>query len=159
MRIILNKNELATLWCQINEMCDFCTRIKDKSYNTPFNFKEKYVKYKASYYWHEKENRLVNDLLGEMGDESLYALVYNHDSFEFNPNEEFLSNKYWYDTERDVNVYFPSYYPDGDYHFFVSKDFTYGLFGVPFRNEIYAVNNKLITQISKKTEALGLVLL
>ena len=39
----------------------------------------------------------------------------------------------YYDRVRDCTVYFPEYYPDGDYHFFVSKEWSFGLYGHPWK--------------------------
>ena len=42
------------------------------------------------------------------------------------------------------NVYFPSYYPNGDYHFFIDKDWSFGMFGHPWKQEIVVWGKELI---------------
>lgn len=57
---------------------------------------------------------------------------------------------------KEVNVYFPTYYPNGDYYAFVSLNYEYGLFGHPFKQCIYVVGDKLIELFEKNRGALGL---
>ena len=51
------------------------------------------------------------------------------------------------------------YYPDGDYHFFVSKDWAFGLYGHPWRKELIVVGEGLIAAIEKKRVELGMILI
>ena len=62
----------------------------------------------------------------------------------------------YYDDERECNVYFPEYYPDGDYHFFASKDWEFGLYGHPWRKELIVVGEELLFAIEKHLTELGL---
>ena len=112
--------------------------------------------YKLTTVWSEEQECLVNEIFKHMSFDSIYALDWNHDCFEFNPYDYQQMSKQWFDKERNCNVYFPSYYPNGDYFFFVSKDFTYGLFGHPWRREIYVIGDALIKQFELNKEFLEL---
>lgn len=70
-----------------------------------------------------------------------------HDAFLYLPGENRETE--WHDDARMCNVYFPSYYPDGDYYFFIAQDFSYGILGHPWRKELYIFGEKLIAEFEK----------
>lgn len=107
--------------------------------------------------WNEKEEKLVNNIFKQMSIDDIYALNWQHDCFEFNPKEEIPLYYHYYDKDRDCNVYFPSYYPDGDYHFFISKDWSYGLLSHPWKREIYVFGNEFIKKFEDKINELHLI--
>lgn len=88
----------------------------------------------------------------------MYALDWNHDCFEFSPMEDISMNYNYYDSDRQCQVYFPTYYPDGDYYFFFDGTWNYGIFGQPWRNEIIIMGKELIKRFEKNKEKLGLEL-
>ncbi len=88
----------------------------------------------------------------EKGEEYLFSIF----SGECELCEQTSRNSQGHMGRPGRNVYFPSCFPNGDYYFFVAKDFSYGLFGVPFKNELYVTNKKLISLISEKANELGL---
>jgi hypothetical protein len=53
-------------------------------------------------------------------------------------------------------VYFPSYYPNGDYYFFGDAEWKYGLFGHPWLNEIIVSGEELIRLFEENSQALGI---
>ena len=55
-------------------------------------------------------------------------------------------------------MYFPTYYPDGDYYFFFDGTWNYGIFGQSWRNEIIIMGKELIKRFEKNKEKLGLEL-
>ncbi len=69
-----------------------------------------------------------------------------------------LQNQNYYDSDRQCQVYFPTYYPDGDYYFFFDGTWNYGIFGQPWRNEIIIMGKELIKRFEKNKEKLGLEL-
>ena len=97
----------------------------------------------------EQKKALINRILCEVVAEEMFALDWQHDCFSFDPNEKIPTGNMYYDSERNVNAYFPGYYPDGDYHFFVSKDWRFGLYGHPWRKELIVVGEELISEIEK----------
>lgn len=92
-----------------------------------------------------------------MANKNIYALDWQHDCFIFNPYDNIPMNTEWYDNERECNVYFPTYYPNEDYHAFVAMDYTYGIFGYPWSEEIYIVGEKLINLFNEYKSELNLI--
>lgn len=155
MKVILDEKVYDEIWDKIYRDYKFHPSVDTKV--IPFNFKVKYVCYKLNNYWTAEQEKLVNDIFKSLSDDDLYALEWESDCYEYNPKEEIELGYNYYDEERDCNVYFPSYYPNGDYYFFVSKDWEYGMFGHPWRKEIYLIGDKLINEFAKKEKKLGLV--
>ena len=108
-------------------------KIWDKIYNEfkfnpstdvnikPFSFIITSKCYKLSTVWNEEQECLVNEIFKNLSLDNIYALDWNHDCYEFNPYDYQQISKQWYDTERKCNVYFPTYYPNGDYLFLLVK--------------------------------------
>ena len=89
--------------------------------------------------------------------EKMYALDWNHDCFEFSPMEDISMNYNYYDPDRQCQVYFPTYYPDGDYYFFIDSTWDCGIFGHPWRNEIIVTGKELIKRFEKNKGRLRLL--
>ena len=92
-------------------------------------------------------------------DGKMYALDWQHSVFLFNPRENIelttivvKDDKYF---GGEYMAYFPSYYPDGDYHFFIDKDFKFGYLGHPWRQEVWVFGDMLIQQFENIYEDLG----
>lgn len=134
-----------------DELC-FCSQSED--WLSP---KGAYRKYRLDKYWEEPQDRLVRDILIKAGLREMFAVDIHHDYFFF----DLLENiPYWYtflDPERNCTVYFPSFYPDGDYHFFFNEDISCGLFGHPWRKEIYVLGEGLIQLFDENSGELGIV--
>lgn len=89
----------------------------------------------------------------------MYALDWNHSAFLFD-----LENP---DDRKSVRVedgsfpgggydaYFPSFYPDGDYCFFIDEFFEYGYLGYPWRREIWVFGDEMIKGFDDIYEKLG----
>ncbi len=108
--------------------------------------------------WTQAQERIVNEIFCGMEQPQLYALDWNHDCFLFSPAEPHGAglDDWWYDEARDCRVYFPSYYPDGDYHAFMAKDLRWGMMGSPWKERIYVVGERLIAAFEENSGALGL---
>lgn len=151
MKVILDEKLYDDIWDEFEKRFKFDSRSK-----IPFVFDMNYEIFDLNSGWDEKQEKIVNNIFKEISDDDIYALDYWHDCFEFNPKEDIPYLYNYHDNDRDVQVYFPRYYPDGDYHFFVSKDFSYGLLGHPWRKEIYVFGHKLIKGIKKKSKELNI---
>ena len=101
-------------------------------------------------------NSIVNSLFVQLGNKELYALDWQHDCFVFSPEDYGKLVKEYQDDTRDCNVYFPDYYPNGDYHFFIDPDWQFGMFGHPWLNQIAVFGEDLIKLIDIHAKELGL---
>lgn len=101
-------------------------------------------------------NSVVNSLFVQLGCPELYALDWQHDCFIFSPRDYGKLVKEYYDDTRESNVYFPDYYPDGDYHFFTDPKLRFGMFGHPWLKQIAVFGEDLIRLFDLNAEKLGL---
>ena len=102
--------------------------------------------------WTDEQEYLINSFLEELVSDEVYAFDWQHDCFLFSPKEYIPFNYEYYDTNRKCNVYFPTYYPNGDYHLFFDPDWNYGIFGNPWKKEIIIMGKILIEKFeSNKT--------
>ena len=154
MKIILDNKEYKNIWDNIYSNFKFDPSVDQKV--NPFEFDNDYVCYKLNSVWSEEQEKIVNEIFKEISQDNLYALDWNHDCFEYNPSENIELDYHYHDNDRNVEVYFPSYYPNGDYYFFVSKDLKYGMLGHPWRKEIYVFGKELIEAFSKNENELNI---
>lgn len=154
MKVILDEKLYNKIWDKIYNEYKFCPSINNTV--IPFEFNVEYVCYKLNSYWNMEQEKAVNNIFKSLSNDDLYALDWQHDCFEYNPNENIELGYHYYDKDRRVEVYFPSYYPDGDYHMFLSKDWSYGVLGHPWRKEIYIFGKKLIKEFKKMENELDI---
>lgn len=152
MNVILDEKLYNSIWDRVYNEFGFRTKNEE----VPFRFTIVYKIYKLKSVWNEEQELIVNEIFKRLSMDDIYALDWQHDCFEFNPKEEIPLDYNYYDEERQCNVYFPSYYPNGDYHFFISKDWKYGILGHPWRKEIYVFGESLIEQIEGKKDDLNM---
>lgn len=152
---VLDDDEENRVWDQIFSEFDFEPASVRKGV-LPFRIEKEHRVYQLKKIWNEDEERLVNGLMCELGEEELYALNWQHDCFAFSPETEYQYQLQWYDEERGVNVYFPSYWPDGDYYFFLTKDFSTGFLGHPWRKEIWVIGKKMIEAFERVKDVLDI---
>lgn len=154
MKVILDKNVYNDIWDNIYKKFKFKPSVDTNV--KPFEFDIDYKSYKLKSVWNEEQEKIVNNIFKQISNDEIYALDWQHDCFEFNPKEEIPLDYQYHDNKRDCEVYFPSYYPNGDYYFFISKDFSYGLLGHPWREEIYVFGNELIKNFKSKEKELDI---
>ena len=99
--------------------------------------------------WDEKREKIVNEIFKGLTDGDIYALDWQHDCFLFSPHEDITYFYNYYDAERDVQVYFPEYYPNGDYHFFMDVNRRFGMFGNPLNQQMIVFGEELIAELDK----------
>lgn len=156
MEIILDRDRYNAIW---DKICyDFlfapsAWKVNDDLWLS-FPFKSK--KYRLNCYFSEKQEQIINSIFCSVNPQNMYALDWQHDCFIYNPCEEIPLEYWFYDAERNCSVYFPSYYPDGDYHFFASFDWSLGLYGHPWKKEIIVVGENLIQEFEKAQSVLSL---
>ena len=151
MQVILDEKEYRVLWDRVFHEYGF-DREQEAWLRPPLPYK----KYRLAQLWTEEQERTVNSIFKALCPGKMYALDWQHDCMIFSPAEEIPLNFSFYDKERDCNVYFPSYFPNGDFYFFLSADWRLGLFGHPWRSEIYVVGDALTAAFDRIREQLAL---
>ena len=89
--------------------------------------------------------------------QQLYLQIYFCDLVLKQVTKYDIINFEYFDETRECNVYFPTYYPDGDYHFFFDKNFEIGLFGHPWLREVFVLGEKLIQKFDSNKNNLRIV--
>lgn len=88
-----------------------------------------------------------------------YALDWQHSAFKFSPNNIQEQQSTWVNDERysggGYNAYFPPFYPDGDYCFFIDENFENGYLGHPWRQEVWVFGSALQNEMIKIYHKLG----
>lgn len=153
MKVILDKS----IWNRVFDFFEFDSQSGFRFVKKGLELNVNYNVYKLGNVWTEEQEKIVNDVFKEMSNEDIYALDWQHDCFEFNPNEQIPLDYQYHDDDRNCEVYFPSYYPNGDYYLFISKDFSYGLLGHPWLKEIYVFGDELIKRFEEIKEKLNIV--
>ena len=157
MRII-TQEEYRKIWDKLYDEYKFFPHPYDKTkeWLMPKGTIKKYRIKDTGYIWNEKQESLINEILCKVVNEEMYALDWQHTCFAYNPNEWIPVDYHYFDAERNYEVWFPTYYPNGDYYFFVSKDWSVGLYGHPWRKELIVVGDQLICEIDKNRVILSL---
>ena len=151
MQVITDEKLYKSIWDKIFQTYHFSTQ-NEKWLCPDMEFDV----YRCGTLWDETQEAIVNQIICRIVGEEMYALDWQHDCFIFHPDENIPLWYHYYDRERDCEVYFPSYYPNGDYHFFVSKDWSFGLFGHPWRNELIVTGAALMQAIAEAADDLDL---
>ncbi len=154
MKVILDEKLYDDIWNRIEKEYKFYPSVNKKI--NAFEFSIENICYQLNCCWSAEQEEIVNDIFKKLSNDDLYALDWQHDCFGYNPNENIELGYHYYDKDRKVEVYFPSYYPNGDYHMFLSKDWSYGMFGHPWKNEIYIFGKKTINEFKNKEKELNI---
>lgn len=157
MEIILDNHLYKAIWDKISE--DFHFNPSYKIYPGPWlllPMKQKKYHLNGTFTFTKEQEKIINSIFCRINPENMYALDWQHDCFIYNPCEEIPLDYWFHDAERGCNVYFPSYYPNGDFHFFASFDWSIGLYGHPWRNEMIVAGERLIEEFEKVQDLLDI---
>ena len=152
---LLDRETENILWNKIDQEYQFSPAYEKTPYpwiQIPSPFRS----FSLKTVWNDGQEALVNSFFVQLGVSELNVLDWQHDCFSFCPNGFGKLVKEYYDDERNCNVYFPSYYPDGDYHFFIDQDGKFALFGHPWLQEIVVYGQELIDLFEENKLALEL---
>ncbi|MBD5093657.1 MAG: DUF2716 domain-containing protein [Subdoligranulum sp.] len=157
MQIILDPDQYDRIWDKVQHEFHFspygspygCT---DQSPWISFPFPCK--KYRLDRLFSEEQEKIIRSIFRNINPREMYALDWQHGCFLYDPREEIPFGYWFHDATRNCNVYFPSYYPDGDYHFFASLDWSIGLYGHPWREEMIVAGEALIREFERVQNAL-----
>ena len=152
---VIDEKDLEKLWDKIEKEYCFRPSCTEESCNW-IELPKSCKKYQLKEIWSKEQEKLVNSFFEELVVDNLIALDWQHDGFVFSPKEYDKIDFEYYDKIGDCNVYFPTYYPNGDYFFFINKTFEIGLFGHPWLHEILVLGNKLIQKFESNMNSLKL---
>ena len=163
---ILEDEEYNQIWDRIDNELQFQPSIRVSQ--VPFRLPAPWVVHDLTYFpvgqryedFKETVVRALVDCLGE--DDWIYALDWQHSGFRYDPRRPVTEHDHWVEDARyggvlggGYNAYFPEFYPDGDYYFFVQRDLKWGYLGHPWRREIWLFGAPLVKRLSPELEALG----
>ena len=151
MQVITDEQLYEKIWERIYQDFAFSTQQEDW-----LKVRGESALFRLRSFWSEEQEAIINDILCRVIGAEMYALDWQHDCFTFTPSEKIPYAYQYSDLKRNCTVYFPSYYPNGDYHFFVTKDFSAGLFGHPWREELIVSGAALIREFVAKADELDL---
>ena len=91
--------------------------------------------------------------------ERIYALDWHHSAFLYDPRKSDEQKSIFVEDKRysrgGYYAYFPGFYPDGDYYFFISEDFRFGYLTHPWRQEAWVFGDMLIEEFEKFYKSIG----
>lgn len=149
----LDEKEYEIVWKKIDEKFGF--EPSEALRNHIFNIDKEYKVYEINdgNCGDETYQSRINEILKKVVNDDMYALDWQHESFIYNPNENITLEQSGWLGNSGIYDGFPCYYPNGDYFFFVSLDFTKALLGVPGFGEekslLFVVGEQLIEEIDK----------
>lgn len=161
--MLLTKSEIDNIWSRIYREYNF----KPSIYGAiPFEFSVPYIVYDIS-----KLNECHLDLMQNIitqvfinctsEGEKIYALDWQHSCFKFDPRKLEGQQSIYVKDENYCGggyyAYFPSYYPDGDYYFFIDCNFRFGYLGHPWQQKVWIFGEDLIKEFRKVDEQIGFV--
>lgn len=139
----LTNAEYKKVWNFIYEELDFKPSI---SYFPSFQVPNPFITYDISDFYGESVDLDVFDDLEEKAldafkdstlvDEYILALDWHHECYWINPRSEFEKDGF---GEWTIPIF-----PNGDYYFFIQKDFKWGFLGHPWENSITIFGKELI---------------
>ncbi|WP_028543343.1 DUF2716 domain-containing protein [Paenibacillus taiwanensis] len=138
--IPLSDDQDHFVWDNFYESFNFRPSVHSKDWPS-FTLPNPYITYKITDYTDsdldDLEEKCVKTLraLTEPS-EYIYALDWQHESFFYNPH-----------LEKGSADWTLSFYPDGDYYFFLQKDFKWGYLGHPWEHTITLFGAELVRQI------------
>lgn len=160
--LITDRAEYLAVWDRVNTELGFRPDCRHRTHSfdcyVPFRLDKPYVVYDISQMEDVHCNRmkkLVHNAFVQAAKDGkrMYALDWQHSAFLFNPRnpDEMKSVK----TEDGYSAYFPDFYPDGDYYFFIDEAFRFGYLGHPWREEVWIFGDALIQAFEEIFQKLG----
>ena len=162
----LNDEQSRAVWDKVHERLNFfpnCLSRDTDFHIPPFKINGEYVIYGI-----EDTDDDISDLGTLITNafikctaqgERIYALDWQHSSFLYDPRNKSEQQSVFVADKRYLgggyNAYFPGYYPDGDYYFFISEDFRFGYLTHPWREEAWVFGDELIAEFERFYKSLG----
>lgn len=153
MRVIHFNEEYDQIWERVYEKLSFAPSIY--SWVTAFDLDMPHRVYRLpEYVWDQEQEALVEHLMAAAISEEIYALDWQHPAYTYLPGEQHQME--WRDEALKVNMYFPTYYPNGDYYFFVAKDLSFGWLGHPWQKKLFLFGDRMLHLLDGYEYQLGI---
>jgi hypothetical protein len=165
--VILDDEESNFVWDYVYNRFLFNPSMNNKL--SPFKFQIPVDSYDISnspiYNDDESINKIIKSILIDcMGnDDYIYALDWQHTNFRYNPRiNTVIEYPVFIKDERHTtyggyNVYFPKFYPDGDYYFFIAKDFRWGYLTHPWLKKVWVFGYELMALFKENADKIMFV--
>ncbi|MBD5383602.1 MAG: DUF2716 domain-containing protein [Ruminococcaceae bacterium] len=129
---------------------------------TPFDIKVPHAVYGIENMTETQTDIMENiaqEIFARISNGRIYALDWQHSALLYDPRNPDEQRDFRVEDERYIgggyNVCFPSFYPDGDYYFFIAEDFSFGWLGHPWRQEVWIFGEKLLHEIEAVYKSFG----
>ncbi|MBJ8110528.1 DUF2716 domain-containing protein [Bacillus cereus group sp. N6] len=135
--------EYDQIWDRIDSKLKFSP---SDSIFPSFKVPSPFVTYDISHYFGESINDLESKALqafkkNTASNEYIMALDWQHECYWVNPHLEFERNEF--------NEWIIPVFPNGDYYFFIQKDFKWGYLGHPWEKSITIFGKELIESFER----------
>lgn len=168
--VVHSDEERCAAWDRLYEILEFHPNHDPAAKVCPFVFLQNtpHRRYDIAWVYGEKKpgNREAYEktMLGIARrlcreDEYLLALDWHHSTFTMwphraPPTEEFEEVPYENAPVGELGwmsyrAYYPSFYPDGDYYFFLAADCSWGFLGHPWRQEEWVFGEKALLEYER----------
>ncbi|HWQ59405.1 MAG TPA: DUF2716 domain-containing protein [Clostridia bacterium] len=163
--VILENEEYDAVWDKIYDgfafhpSCDVMAATP--AFRLPMCHKE--YRFGSSFYFTDAQNELIKSIFAScMGtDDYMYALDWQHTGFRYNPKSPLPMQKRAriHDERYPFGGYiaeFPDFYPNGDYYFFIAKDFSWGYLSHPWQRKLWIFGDALMKAFEQAAVELDL---
>lgn len=165
--VIDNLDEYDKIWDWIYKNLNFSPSVyKEHDFADGYPFQIPFV---HTIYGIDRMNNLQLDIMDDVVEQALlnatkegkrlYALDWQHSGFLYNPRIEDEKKSAWVDDinlpNGGYNAFFPCFYPDGDYYFFIDEHLEFGYLSHPWRKEVWIFGEALVKEFEKIYLKLG----
>ena len=165
--MLLNDEQHNTVWDRVKNELRFFPNCSDRNSDTlfpPFVIDKNHVIYGIEN-TNDDETQGMENLITKAfikctkPGERIFALDWHHCAFLYDPRNKDEQQSVFVSDEKYMgggyHAYFPDFYPDGDYYFFIAEDFRFGYLTHPWRQEAWVFGDDLITEFEKFYESIG----
>ncbi|MBL1230374.1 DUF2716 domain-containing protein [Enterococcus sp. BWB1-3] len=153
--IVLPEEDENKIWAKVYESYSFSPNSNTETFkirepHDVYSCKEAIYKAETDPNWSETLRNIFSQVLGNKP--YMFVLDWQHNSFKYDPtNTKEKKNPIFISDESFMgggyNVYFPSFYPDGDYYLFIAQDFSWGYLTDPQKQQIFVYGETLRKKI------------
>ena len=167
--MVINSSKVYDeIWDWVYKTLHFCPSGLDMGhdfpYGPPFRIPFPYAVYGIEH-MEEAHQDTMEDLIRQTflnvtaTGQRLYALDWQHSGFLFDPRSDDAYKSEWVADARyqggGYYAFFPSFFPNGDYYFFIDENLQFGYLSHPWREEVWIFGEALIDEFEKIYHNLG----